>query len=68
MSLADKMFSRSKTSCPLRSECGKESDRSFVDDLFARSWEVFVIKRDPVSAKFGWYTLCCEEVDLQTSA
>lgn len=59
MHLAEKMFSRSKTSCPVRSECKKESDRGF-DNLFADDWEVFVIKRNNAEGDFRWFTLCCE--------
>jgi hypothetical protein len=48
-------------SCPVRSDCAKASDRRFVNRLFADDWEVFVIKRDANTAKFDWFTLCCEE-------
>ena len=61
MHLAEKMFSRSTKSCPLRSDCKTRSDRRFVDALFADDWEVFVIKRnDDDEGNFRWFTLCCE--------
>jgi hypothetical protein len=60
MRLAEKMFSRSTTVCPLRSECSTESNRKFVDSLFEKDWEVFVIRRDEKDGKFNWFTLCCE--------
>ena len=60
MGLGEKMFCRSNTTCPLRSECGKESDRKYFDTLFDRDWEVFVIRRDEEKGKFDWFTLCCE--------
>ncbi len=60
MSLAEKMFSRSTTTCPLRSECEKESNNLYFDSLFESDWEVFVIKRDNETDGFDWFTLCCE--------
>lgn len=60
MHLAEKMFSRSTKSCPVRSACNKESNRRFVDKLFADDWEVFVIKRNNDDGNFRWFTLCCE--------
>ena len=60
MSLADKMFSRSKKTCPLRSDCKSESDRKYFDTLFDDDWEVFVIKRDNERESFDWFTLCCD--------
>jgi hypothetical protein len=60
MHLAEKMFSRSKMSCPVRSDCKKESDRRFFDNLFDDDWEVFVIKRNNAEDNFRWFTLCCE--------
>lgn len=60
MSLAEKMFSRSTTTCPLRSECEKESNNRYFDSLFESDWEVFVIKRDNETNDFDWFTLCCE--------
>ena len=63
MHLAEKMFSRSTKSCPIRSDCKNESDRRFVDKLFERDWEVFVIKRNDDEGRFDWFTLCCEEAD-----
>jgi len=60
MHLAEKMFSRCKTSCPVRSDCKKESDRRYFDKLFDEDWEVFVIKRNNDEGNFHWFTLCCE--------
>jgi hypothetical protein len=60
MSLADKMFSRSNHSCPVRSDCRKESDRRYFDTLFTDDWEVFVIRRNNEDREFEWFTLCCE--------
>jgi hypothetical protein len=60
MTLSDKMFNRSKPGCGVGTDCRKRSDRRHFDDLFARDWEVFVIKRDPEKGKFNWFTLCCE--------
>ena len=60
MGLAEKMFSRSSTSCPLRSDCKTQSDRKYFDALFDDDWEVFVIRRDNENAKFDWFTQCCE--------
>ena len=61
MHLAEKMFGRSTKSCPVRTDCAKQSNRRFVDGLFADNWEVFVIKRDANTENFDWFTLCCEE-------
>ena len=55
------MFSRSKATCPLRSDCKTESDRQYFDSLFNDDWEVFVIKRDNESGTFDWFTQCCED-------
>ena len=63
MGLAEKMFSRSSTTCPLRSDCKRESNKRFFASLFETDWEVFVIKRDNENDKFDWFTLCCEEVN-----
>lgn len=60
MHLAEKMFGRSTKQCPIRSDCKNESDRKFVDNLFAEDWEVFVIKHDDDRGSFRWFTLCCE--------
>ena len=60
MQLAEKMFSRSRSTCPLRSDCKKESDQRYFDSLFDDDWEVFVIKRDNENGKFDWFTQCCE--------
>jgi hypothetical protein len=61
MGLAEKMFSRSSTACPLRSDCKNESNKRYFASLFEKDWEVFVIKRDNGNDKFDWFTLCCEE-------
>ena len=61
MHLAEKMFSKLTKSCPVRSDCTNESNRRFVDDLFAEDWEVFVIRRNREAEKFDWFTLCCED-------
>ena len=63
MGLAEKMFSRSNTKCPLRSDCTEKSNRVFFDKLFDNDWEVFVIKRDDEGNKFDWFTICCESAD-----
>ena len=63
MGLAEKMFSRATTTCPLRSDCRQESDRKYFESLFDEDWEVFVIKRDDKKGKFDWFTLCCEEAN-----
>jgi hypothetical protein len=60
MDLAEKMFSRSKLFCPLRSDCKKQSDRRYFDSLFDQDWEVFVIRRDDKKGNFNWFTQCCE--------
>ena len=60
MNLAEKMFSRSKLICPLRSDCKKRSDRRYFDSLFDHDWEVFVIRRDDKEGNFNWFTQCCE--------
>ena len=60
MQLAEKMFSRSRKSCPVRSDCKDKSDRKFIDDMFSDDWEVFVIKRNDEDHSFRWFTLCCE--------
>jgi len=61
MSLSDNMFNRSTPGCGFGTDCRKESDRRHFDDLFARDWEVFVIKHDAKKGKYNWFTLCCEE-------
>ena len=47
-------------SCPVRSACRAESDRKFFGRLFDSDWEVFVIKKDERTGKFGWTVLCCD--------
>ena len=61
MSLSDKMFNRSTPGCGFGTDCRKESDRHHFDELFAREWDVFVIKHDAKKGKYNWFTLCCEE-------
>jgi hypothetical protein len=60
MDLSQKMFSRENATCPVRSDCKKESDRKYFDTLFDDDWEVLVIKRDNIRQTFDWFTLCCE--------
>ena len=64
MTLAEKMFSRSETQCQLRSDCREESDRRYFGELFARDWEVFVIKKDEQTGTHNWFTLCCEAAKI----
>ena len=60
MGLPEKMFSRSTKTCPVRSDCRKESNKKYFESLFDNKWEVFVIKHDSEKRKFDWFTLCCE--------
>ena len=60
MGLAEKMFSRSTKTCPLRSDCRSDSNKKFFGSLFDDEWEVFVIKRDVENGGFDWFTLCCD--------
>jgi hypothetical protein len=60
MSLAEKMFARGMRSCPIRSACKRDADRSYYDSLFETDWEVFVVRRDADRDDFRWFTLCCE--------
>lgn len=60
MGLAEKMFSRSKMTCPVRSDCRQNSDRRYFDSLFDNDWEVFVIRRNHEKGNFDWFTQCCE--------
>ncbi len=60
MSLTEKMFSRTSSTCPIRSDCKARSDRRYFDTLFEDDWEVFVIKRDNEKGSFDWFTICCE--------
>ena len=55
MGLAEKMFSRTTSACPIRSDCKTESDRRYFDSLFEAEWEVFVIKRDNEKGSFDWF-------------
>lgn len=45
--------------CSIKSECKKESDRVFFENLFDTDWEVFVAKRDSNTGQFNWTTACC---------
>ena len=45
--------------CPIRSACKAESDKKFFGRLFETDWEVFVIKKNERTGKFGWTVLCC---------
>jgi len=63
MGLAEKMFSRSSKTCPIRSDCRKNADTKYFESLFDDRWEVFVIKRDAEKGGFEWFTLCCEAAD-----
>ena len=65
MNLAEKMFTSGIKSCPVRSDCQKESDREYFDSLFETDWEVFVVKRDNMKGQYDWFTLCCEEARRQ---
>jgi hypothetical protein len=65
MGLAEKMFSRATTTCPLRSDCHKDSNKRYFKSLFEDDWEVFVIRRDNERGKFDWFTLCCEAAQSQ---
>ena len=67
MGLAEKMFSRSTKSCPLRSDCRSESNKKYFESLFDDEWEVFVIKRDAEKGGFDWFTLCCDAAQLTTN-
>jgi hypothetical protein len=64
MALADKMFSRETRTCPVRSDCRRESNKRYFDSLFDRDWDVFVVKRDNEKNKFDWFTLCCEAAGI----
>ena len=64
MSLSEKMFSRSNKTCPVRSDCKKQSDQKPFNSLFEDEWEVFVIKRDDERGKFDWFTQCCEAASV----
>jgi hypothetical protein len=64
MHLAEKMFSRSTKTCPIRSDCRTRTDKRYFDSLFADDWEVFVIKRDNERDSFDWFTLCCEAATI----
>jgi hypothetical protein len=64
MGLAEKMFSRT-TTCPLRSDCHRDSTNRYFKSLFENDWEVFVIQRDNEAGKFDWFTLCCEAARSQ---
>jgi hypothetical protein len=68
MRLAEKMFSRSTRTCPIRSVCRTNADRRYFERLFAREWEVFVIRRDEEKGGFDWFTMCCEAEDGFTNA
>ena len=61
MNLAKKMFTRETKSCPMRSDCKKESDKRYFGSLFETDWEVFVVKRNSEKGLFDWFTLCCED-------
>jgi len=63
MGLAEKMFNSGTRTCPVRSDCGKESNKKFFNKLFDDHWEVFVIRRDNEKGNFDWFTLCCEGAD-----
>ena len=65
MGLAEKMFSRSTTTCPLRSDCHRDSNKRYFKSLFENDWEVFVIRRDNKDGKFDWFTMCCEAAQAQ---
>lgn len=60
MSLAEKMFNRTRPGCAIRSECRTTSDRNFFRGLFDEDWEVFVIRHDEEKGKYNWFTICCE--------
>jgi hypothetical protein len=68
MGLAEKMFSRTSKTCPVRSDCKKESDQIYLGNLFAGDWEVFVIKRNNEKNRFDWFTLCCESAVTERSS
>jgi hypothetical protein len=61
MELLGKMFCCTAIPCRKPSEGGSASDRRHQEWLFDKDWEVFVIRRDPESGKFDWFTLCCEK-------
>lgn len=48
--------------CALRSDCRVKSDREYVNDLFKKDWEVFIIRRDKETGKYSWFTQCCESI------
>lgn len=60
MGLAEKMLSRSTRTCPVRSDCLRDSNNRYFKSLFDDDWEVFVIRRDNGTGKFDWFTQCCE--------
>lgn len=63
MQLREKMLTRNDRSCPLRSDCRRESDRNFFGSLFEKNWEVLVIKTNERTGKADWMTLCCEAAE-----
>ena len=65
MGLAQKMFSRFSTTCPVRSDCANQSHQRYFESLFERDWEVFVIKHDKERGGFDWFTLCCETAQIE---
>ena len=65
MGLAEKMFSRSNQTCPLRSECTKQRNNRYYDSLFDDDWRYFVVKRDEETGEYDWFTRCCETLDAK---
>lgn len=67
MELAEKMFTRSTRTCPVRSDCSKQTNQRYFETLFEDEWEVFVIKHDAERGGFDWFTLCCESAPAQST-
>lgn len=65
MGLAEKMFSRTATSCPIRGDCFTVTNDRYLKSLFENDWEVFVIRHNNEAGKFDWFTLCCEAARSQ---
>ncbi len=55
----EKEIERFKAGCRTISSRNAVENTEFKKDLFAREWEVFVIKRDKATGKLVGKTACC---------
>jgi hypothetical protein len=62
MTLAEKMTTRDRRPCDIRSECSVEAIKAIVAGIRAKGDEIVVFRRNPETGRYDMTTACCEAV------